>query len=67
MKKIFTSICLIALVGFFVCSTASADETFCGTAIVQAIRLLPSDQKLMYPLVHVLLRSSLLPKITRLR
>ena len=50
MKKIFTSICLIALVGFFVCSTAVADETLCGTAIVKAIRLLPSNAQTDVPL-----------------
>ncbi len=50
MKKIFTSICLIALMGFFVCSTAVADETICGTAIVQAIRLLPSNAQTDVPL-----------------
>ena len=50
MKKIFTSICLIALVGFFVCSTAVADETICGTAIVKAIRLLPSNAQTDVPL-----------------
>ena len=32
MKKIITSMCVIAVVGFFVCSIASADEIICGTA-----------------------------------
>ena len=43
MKKIITSICLIALVGFFVCSIASADEKMCGTGKVTAIRLYESN------------------------
>ena len=43
MKKIITSICLIALVGFFVCSIAGADETMCGTGKVTAIRLYESN------------------------
>ena len=43
MKKIITSICLIALVGFFVCSIASADEKMCGEGRVTAIRLYESN------------------------
>jgi hypothetical protein len=43
MKKIITSICLIALVGFFVCSTASADEKICGCGKITAIQLYNSN------------------------
>lgn len=43
MKKIITSICLIALVGFLVCSTASADEKICGCGKITAIQLYQSN------------------------
>jgi hypothetical protein len=43
MKKIITSICLIALVGFFVCSTAIADEVICGCGKITAIQLFQSN------------------------
>jgi len=36
--------------GLFVCSTAIADETFCGVAKVLGIRLLPSDKVTDVPL-----------------
>jgi hypothetical protein len=42
MKKIITSICLIVLVGLFVCSTANAGMEFCARATVKAITLYSS-------------------------
>ena len=43
MKKIITSMCLILLVGLFVCSMASAHEDYCGVATITAIQLSASD------------------------
>lgn len=43
MKKIITSMLLIAFVGFFVISTASAEEPLCGCGKVLGIQLLNSN------------------------
>ena len=50
MKKIITSMCLVLLVGMFVCSMASADEQYCGVATITAITLYASDCSTDVPL-----------------